>query len=255
MKSLSAVLIINFVFIMNDLQGQVHRIENCLQLGYAKTKYEIIKDGRYTRNIIDNRITYSISNHFNLNAGYGIKYNVNNFINMRSGLFFDYYQNKQQAYGAMFTTDMRDSCWLRDSCTTVRYKLNDVLIKIPLEFNLSFFKNTLSLGIGLNYLYYITGRYQYLINESKIRDYEGSGIGRNFSEFWERSQFSWQYKLGIRLFKKYEMTIYYEKFFNPHIMVGPLLDAKVDMYGLKVAYYIEPLWKNKMQNNKEESKL
>ena len=36
---------------MNDLQGQVQRIENCLQLGYAKTKYEIIKDGEQNINL------------------------------------------------------------------------------------------------------------------------------------------------------------------------------------------------------------
>ena len=92
MKSLSAVLLINFVCIMNDLQGQVQRIENCLQLGYAKTKYEIIKVGRHTRNIIDNRFTYSISNHFNLNAGYGIKYNVNKLINLFFSIVILLYQ-------------------------------------------------------------------------------------------------------------------------------------------------------------------
>ncbi len=59
MKSLSAVLLINFVCIMNDLQGQVQRIENCLQLGYAKTKYEINKDGEHNINL-SNEISFAM---------------------------------------------------------------------------------------------------------------------------------------------------------------------------------------------------
>lgn len=44
---------------MNDLQGQVQRIENCLQLGYAKTKYEINKDGEHNINL-SNEISFAM---------------------------------------------------------------------------------------------------------------------------------------------------------------------------------------------------